>query len=398
MTRRVTILGSTGSIGQNTLNVIEQNAGEYEVFALGANTQVDKLFEQCIRHQPKIAVMADHASANTLHQKLKAAGQTTEILIGTQGLVDIASQDEVDIVMSAIVGAAGLLPTLAAIRANKRVLLSNKESLVMSGDVFIETLKNSSAELIPVDSEHSAILQCMPAGFRAGRDIPNAVTQITLTASGGPFRSIPLEQLTNVTPAQAVAHPTWRMGAKISVDSATMINKGLEVIETHYLFQMPIEKIDVVIHPQSIVHSLVNYRDGSMLAQLGRHDMRTPIACALAWPDRIESGVPALDLLELSKLEFYEVDFQRYPCLSLVYSAISAGGTAPALLNAANEVAVEAFLNRRIQFTQIATTIEHVLNTVASERAVSLESILSADSRARDCAVQKITSFSAAIA
>jgi 1-deoxy-D-xylulose-5-phosphate reductoisomerase len=384
-TRGVTILGSTGSIGINTLDVLARHPRKYRVAALTANTQVDRLFEQCRQFLPQQAVMLDARAAAQLRERFRAAGLDIEVLSGTEGLSAVATHPQVHTVVAAIVGAAGLVPTLGAVRAGKRVLLANKEPLVMSGQVFIEEARRCRAELLPVDSEHNAIFQCMPDGFRTGA-AASAVRRIFLTCSGGPFRATPAEALAGVTPEQACAHPNWVMGRKISVDSATLMNKGLELIEACWLFGVTPDNVEVVIHPQSVIHSLVEYVDGSVLAQLGNPDMRTPIAHALAWPERIESGVKSLNLLEVGRLDFSAPDLDRFPCLRLAYEAARGGGTMPAILNAANEVAVQAFLDRRIGFTDIPRVIEHALSNLPASRETLLEAVLSDDRRARDIA------------
>ncbi len=383
--RGVAILGSTGSIGISTLDVLERHRDRYRVVALSAHTQIERLFEQCRRHAPRLAVLPDEDSATRLKALLQQAGLTTEVLNGAAGLTELVRLREVDIVMAAIVGAAGLLPTLAAVRAGKRVLFANKEALVMSGHILMREARAAGAELLPIDSEHNAIFQCLPAGYRAG-DVHPGVRRVLLTCSGGPFRTAPPEALADVTPEQACAHPRWSMGRKISVDSATLMNKGLELIEACHLFVLDPGQIEIVIHPQSIVHSLVEYADGSVLAQLGNPDMRTPIAHALAWPERIESGAKNLNLIEIGRLDFEPPDFERFPCLALAYQAARSGGTAPAILNAANEVAVAAFLAGTARFTDIPRVIEHALATVASRADAELEVILADDARAREAA------------
>src|SRR3989344_1058669 len=383
--RGVTILGSTGSIGVNTLDVLTRHPGRFRILALTANTQVERLFEQCRRFLPQKAVMLDTRAATRLKDKIQRAGLAVKVLSGTEGLNTVATHPRAHIVVAAIVGAAGLLPTLAAVRAGKRVLLANKEPLVMSGQVFIEEARRTGAELLPVDSEHNAIFQCMPAGFRAGTAAP-AVRRIFLTYSGGPFRATPAESLAAATPEQACAHPNWVMGRKISVDSATLMNKGLELIEACWLFGVTPDQVEIVIHPQSVIHSLVEYVDGSVLAQLGNPDMRTPIAHALAWPDRIESGVKSLNLFEIARLDFESPDLNRFPCLRLAYAAARPRGPAPAILNAANEVAVQAFLDRRIGFTEIPRVIEHTLSSLPASHETHLDAVLSSDLRARDVA------------
>ena len=381
----VTILGSTGSIGTNTLDVVQRHADRFRVVALTANQNVEGLFRQCVTHEPDFAVMADPEAAERLSDRLRSAGRPVEVLAGVAGLERVAALPETDCVMAAIVGAAGLLPTLAAARAGKRVLLANKEALVMAGPLFVAAVRQGGAELLPIDSEHNAIFQCLPPGFAAEGLDAAGVRRILLTGSGGPFRVTPLDRLPDATPEQACAHPNWSMGRKISVDSATMMNKGLEVIEAHWLFGAAPARIEVVVHPQSVVHSMVEYRDGSVLAQLGHPDMRTPIAHALAWPHRMASGAAFLDFSRL-QLEFQAPDFARFPCLRLAFAALEAGGTAPAILNAANEVAVRAFLERRIRFTEIAVVVERALERVVPRAADALTPILEADALARSAA------------
>ena len=380
-TSKLTILGSTGTIGENTLNVISRHKN-YQVVALTANTQVEKLYQQCLQYKPAYAVMVDENSASHLQEKLNKADCDIEVLSGVDGLEKVSSFDEVDTVMAAIVGAAGLLPTLAAAKAGKKVLLANKEALVMSGHLFMDEVRKNNATLLPIDSEHNAIFQCMPQNFEQGLETVG-VNKILLTASGGPFRTKALNELQQVTPAQAVAHPNWVMGQKISVDSATMMNKGLEVIEACWLFDTSTDMIQVVIHPQSIIHSMVSYTDGSVLAQLGNPDMRTPIAHALAWPERIVSGVEPLDIFSVANFEFEKPDLQRFACLRLAYEAMQKGGTATTILNAANEVAVDAFLNERIGFLQIPELIESSLMNVSIEAADDLDCVLRADQQTR---------------
>lgn len=385
----VTILGATGSIGLNTLDVIARHRERYQVIALSAHRDVDGLLRLCREWDPPYAVMADAACAARLQAELRAYGARTQVLAGEEGLITIAGLPESDIVMAAIVGAAGLLPTLAAARAGKRVLLANKEVLVMAGQLFMETVRGHGAELLPIDSEHNAVFQCLPPGSLPGRT-PPGVSRILLTASGGPFRKTPLAELASVTPEQALAHPNWVMGRKISVDSATMMNKGLEIIEASWLFNLGPEQIEVVLHPQSVIHSLVEYLDGSVLAQLGNPDMRTPIAHALAWPERIAAGVKRLDLFTVARLDFERPDFERFPCLRLATDTLRAGGTAAAVLNAANEVAVAEFLAGRIRFTDIARVIESALSRVSARPATDLEAVLAADTAARAIARQAI--------
>jgi len=392
----VTILGSTGSIGVNTLDVLARHADRFHVVALTANNQVDRLFEQCKKLQPQFAVMGIPDAAQQLEQKIKQAGISTKVLAGNEGLEQVASDTATDYVMAAIVGAAGLRPTLAAARAGKRILLANKEALVMSGQIFMDEVKNNGAQLLPIDSEHNAIFQCMPGGFENGlADV--GVRRILLTASGGPFRDMPLEKLSAVTPEQACAHPNWVMGRKISVDSATMMNKGLEVIEACWLFGTTPDLIQVVLHPQSVIHSMVEYNDGSVLAQLGNPDMRTPIAHALAWPERLESGVESLNLFNIARLDFTEPDLTRFPCLRLAIDAMRAGGTSSAILNAANEIAVQAFLDGNIAFSDIANIIEYALSHVTAKAVDDLETVLTADALTRQVSREYISqqSFSA---
>ena len=384
MPARVTVLGATGSIGLSTLDVLARHAERYEVFALTAFSRVDELAGLCLRHRPRLAVVADVRAAASLQQRLRDAGLNTEVLYGEQALCEVASAAEVDVVMAAIVGAAGLRPTLAAVQAGKRVLLANKEALVMSGALFMQAVRRHAATLLPIDSEHNAIFQCLPE--RTGSLEQLGVRRILRTASGGPFREFTLEQMASVTPAQACAHPNWSMGQKISVDSASMMNKGLELIEACWLFDVPPARVEVVVHPQSVIHSMVDYLDGSVLAQLGNPDMRTPIAHALAWPERIDAGVSALDLFRIARLDFQAPDEQRFPCLRLARQAAEQGGTAPALLNAANEVAVAAFLAGRIGFTAIAALIEEVLQREPVAAADDLQQVFAADARARELA------------
>jgi len=381
----ITILGSTGSIGISTLDVIARHPQRFRIVALTAHSSVDVLAGQCERFRPQFAVLADSAAAGRLRELLRTRAPEVEVLGGAEALVTVAGLDAVDYVMAAIVGGAGLLPALAAAKHGKRVLLANKEALVMSGDLFMRAVREQGATLLPVDSEHNAILQCLPDDYTAGEE-PRGVRRIVLTASGGPFRCLPLGQLDGVTPDQACAHPNWSMGRKISVDSATMMNKGLEVIEAGWLFGLPQERIDVILHPQSVVHSLVEYSDGSMLAQLGCPDMRIPISHVLGWPERIDSGTGSLDLLAVGTLQFEAPDHARYPCLGLAAEAMRAGGTAPAVLNAANEVAVQAFLDGRLAFTAIAQVIADTLGQISARPADSLDAILAEDARARHCA------------
>lgn len=383
--QRITILGATGSIGVSTLDVLARHPERYRVYALSAHSRVDELAAQCIAFRPARAVVGTAEAAARLGALLRAAGVATEVDHGEDALCAIASAAEVDSVMAAIVGAAGLAPTLAAARAGKKVLLANKEALVMSGQLFIDAAAEAGAVLLPIDSEHNAIFQCLPASY-GRRPGASGVAKILLTASGGPFLTRAVDTLDAVTPEQACKHPNWSMGRKISVDSATMMNKGLEVIEAHWLFGAPADRIDVVIHPQSVIHSMVSYVDGSVLAQLGNPDMRTPIAHALAYPQRIDSGVAQLDLTRIATLQFERPDYARFPCLALAFEALRAGGTAPALLNAANEIAVQAFLDLRIGFRQIDRVIAHVMAALPHGAADSIEAVMAQDALARRAA------------
>lgn len=384
--KQVAILGSTGSIGVNTLDVIRAHPERFNVVALTAAKQVDLLAQQCAEFKPAIAVVSDADGAARLSKLLLEKKINTQVFYGPEALVNAVTDSDCDTVMAAIVGAAGLVPALAAAKAGKRVLLANKEALVMSGDLFMHAMKEGGGELLPIDSEHNAIFQCLPEQFSKESNPRHGVEELWLTASGGPFRNTPLDQLASITPEQACAHPNWVMGRKISVDSATMMNKGLEVIEAFWLFGLPLEKIKVLIHPQSVVHSMVRYRDGSVLAQLGQPDMRTPIAYGLAWPERIDAGVAPLSLTQLASLSFSEPELERFPCLSLAFAAAKVGGTAPAVLNAANEIAVAAFLDEGLPYLQIPTVVEEVLNAIPTSSANSLELILSIDARAREAA------------
>ncbi|WP_237063830.1 1-deoxy-D-xylulose-5-phosphate reductoisomerase [Microbulbifer zhoushanensis] len=386
----VTVLGSTGSIGVSTLDVLERHPQRYSVFALTARERVEELAQQCRRFAPRFAVVADEEKAGRLQSMLAASDLQTEVLWGVEGLCQVAADSRVDTVMAAIVGAAGLRPTLAAVEAGKRVLLANKESLVMAGPVFTRALAASGAEMLPIDSEHNAIFQCLPqpCGSLEGA----GVEKILLTGSGGPFRRHQLDDLHHVTPDEACAHPNWSMGRKISVDSATMMNKGLEFIEACLLFNARPEQIEVVVHPQSIIHSMVQYRDGSLLAQMGNPDMRTPIAHALAFPERIDSGVAALDLIAQGRLDFEAPDLRRFPCLRLAREAMAAGGSAPTVLNAANEVAVDAFLGGKLPFTGIPAVIEQVMDSVPAVELTGLDAVENADRQARALALKVLES------
>ena len=380
--QNITILGATGSIGVSTLDVIARHPDRYRIYALTAHSKVDELAAQCARFQPEVAVVGSAEAASALSVLLKQAGVATGVLWGEKALCQVASASGCDTVMAAIVGAAGLAPSLAAARAGKKVLLANKEALVMSGQLFMSAVAESGATLLPIDSEHNAIFQCLPGDFSRQPE-RHGISRILLTASGGPFLNRAVETLDTVTPEEAVAHPNWVMGRKISVDSATMMNKGLEVIEAAWLFGASASQIEVLIHPQSVIHSMVSYIDGSVLAQLGNPDMRTPIAHALAYPERIASGVAPLDLTAMAQLRFERPDLRRFPCLKLAYDALQAGGSAPALLNAANEIAVEAFLNRQIGFRMIDQLIDRVMNTIPHEPVADIGALLEQDGRAR---------------
>ncbi|NOQ63221.1 MAG: 1-deoxy-D-xylulose-5-phosphate reductoisomerase [Methyloprofundus sp.] len=388
--KNITILGATGSIGVSTLDVVKRHADKYQVTALTANSNIDVLFEQCLEFKPEYAVVVKADKAEEFKAKIAGTAiSNMTVLSGADALITVATLEQVDSVMAAIVGAAGLLSALAAAKAGKTILLANKESLVMSGDIFMQAVTDAGAVLLPIDSEHNAIFQCMPANYTAGHDAPTA-RRILLTASGGPFRTTPIDQLDDVTVDQAVAHPKWSMGRKISVDSATMMNKGLELIEACLLFNMTPEQIQVVIHPQSIIHSMVDYVDGSVLAQMGNPDMRIPIAHAMAWPERFDSGVAPLDIFGVQQMDFEPADLQRFPCLRLAMEAISAGGIMPTVLNAANEIAVEAFLNEQIRFTDIPVVIEQSMAKFSATQADTIEHILDADQQAREQAHQAI--------
>jgi 1-deoxy-D-xylulose-5-phosphate reductoisomerase len=386
--RHICVLGSTGSIGVSTLDVIRAHPHLFKVESLTAHSNIELLAKQCAEFKPKMVVVGSADAASRLSEQLKSTGLTVTIDHGAEALVTASTLTAVDTVMAAIVGAAGLVPTIEAAKLGKRILLANKEALVMAGDIFMSAIASSGAELLPIDSEHNAIYQCLPDantsnGGSRGRYSSLGVKEILLTASGGPFRNHSLDQLKNVTPNQACAHPNWVMGRKISVDSATMMNKGLEVIEAHHLFGVPANQIKVLIHPQSVVHSMVRYIDGSVIAQLGQPDMKTPIAYGLGWPLRIDAGVQELDFSTAHDLSFEPVELSRFPCLSLSYQALSAGGLAPTILNAANEVAVDSFLKEEIGFTQISELVERVLNQTQISGAMSLDSILEADKVAR---------------
>ena len=383
MTQQVlTILGSTGSIGESTLDVVSRHPEKFRVFALAGHRQVDKLAAQCKQFRPEYAVVGDAGHAAGLEKKLKQEGIDTHVLYGSQALIDVASADEVSGVMCAIVGAAGLPSALAAAQKGKTIYLANKETLVVSGALFMETARQNGATVLPIDSEHNAIFQVLPRDY-TGRLNEHGINSIILTASGGPFLNTDLSTFDSITPEQAVKHPNWSMGRKISVDSASMMNKGLELIEAHWLFNCPPEKLEVVIHPQSVIHSMVRYRDGSVLAQLGNPDMRTPIAYCLGLPERIDSGVGELDFGALSALTFQKPDFDRFPCLKLAYQAMNAGGAAPCVLNAANEVAVAAFLDKRIKFTDIAKVVAHCLAQDFSDGCHDIEGLLAQDAQTR---------------
>lgn len=383
--QNVTILGSTGTIGQQTLDVIARHSDQYQVYALAANSNVNVIFQQCLDHQPKYAVLLNKEAAKTLAEQLKAAGSSVVVLSGLASLEQVSSDAEVDTVMAAIVGAAGLQPAMAAAKAGKRILLANKETLVMAGALFMQTVKENSATLLPIDSEHNAIFQVMPP--KASPELTDAgIRKVILTASGGPFRTYSTEALKSVTKALALKHPNWVMGAKITIDSATLMNKGLEVIEAHWLFNAKPEEIDVVVHPQSVIHSMVEYVDGSVLAQLGNPDMRTPIAYGLGYPNRLDSGVASLSLLEVAKLEFEAPDMERFPCLRLAFDALKMGGTASAILNAANEIAVAAFLNDEIHFLDIPCLIEETMSQNIAQSAHTIDEIIAVDTVAREYA------------
>lgn len=379
--QRITILGATGSIGTSTLDIIAAHPERYCVFALTAYQNIERLVELCHQFKPQYAVIVDDQQAAQLENLLK--NLPTKVLVGTEALIEVSQSSETDIVMAGIVGSPGLAPTIAAAKAGKRILLANKEPLVMAGQLFMQEVVQGGATLLPVDSEHNAVFQCLPQGYQIGVT-PESVDHITLTASGGPFREVPLEQFDQITPEQAVAHPTWSMGHKISVDSATLFNKGLEVIEAHHLFNLPQSQIEVVIHPQSTVHAAVAYNDGTVLTHLGRPDMRVAISSTLAWPLRIRSGVSPLKLNEISNLTFQDVDYKRYPCFKLALQALQTGGSAPTILNAANEVAVAQFLAGKRRFTQISEIIEKALQDIEIAPVTSLECVIEADKTTRN--------------
>lgn len=388
----VTILGATGSIGLSTLDVLARHTNLFSLYAVTANTKDADLFEICVKYQPKVAVLVDEQAAERLQQKLKHAQLDIKVLAGEQGLIEVSSHSQVTTVMAAIVGAAGLKPTLAAAQTGKRILLANKESLVMSGDILLQAVAENNAMLLPVDSEHNAIFQSLPESVHQGMSLSEAgVNKILLTGSGGPFLTKNLTEFADITPAMAVAHPNWSMGAKISVDSATMMNKGLEFIEARLLFNAQFEQIEVIVHPQSIIHSMVSYNDGSVLAQMGQPDMRTPIAHTLSYPNRIQSGVEPLDFTKLASFTFVAPDYQRFPNLYLALQASKSGQGATTALNAANEIAVSAFLQQQIGFTDIAKLNEKVLEQFATAKCNCLDSILDLDQQARELASALVT-------
>ncbi len=385
MKQVLTILGATGSIGKSTLDVVGRHPDLFEVYALTGAKQIELLAQQCIQFKPKLAVVLDESSANKLRAILQSSGCDTQVLFGKQALCDVSSSSEVTTVMAAIVGAAGLAPTFAAATAGKTILLANKEALVMSGALFMEQVKSCRARILPIDSEHNAIFQVLPKDYQGNLD-ESGIESIILTASGGPFLHTDINEFVSITPEMAVKHPNWSMGQKISVDSATMMNKGLEVIEAHWLFNAPAKRIEVVVHPQSVIHSMVRYYDGSVLAQLGNPDMRTPIAYCLGLPERIESGVPALDFTSLSNLTFEDASIERFPCLGLAFDALTAGGDAPCVLNAANEIAVDSFLKKEIAFTQISSVVAACLNHIDISLSEDIDSLLEKDNRVREYA------------
>jgi 1-deoxy-D-xylulose-5-phosphate reductoisomerase len=379
----VSILGSTGSIGEQTLDIIRQHSDRYDVVALTAYSNVDTLFSQCQEFLPRYVVCVTKQPALELRQRLQEVGSKTQVLEGSEALEDVAKDGDSDVIVAAIVGAAGLPATFSAVKAGKKVLLANKEALVMSGALLMEAVHESQATLLPVDSEHNALFQCMPEGYLPGQGRPSSVEGLILTASGGPFLEYPVEKFSQITPAQAVAHPNWSMGAKISVDSATMMNKGLEVIEAHWLFSIESKDIEVVIHPQSIVHSLLKYIDGSVLAQCGMPDMRTPIAHCLAWPGRLSTPVERLDLLKVGRFDFVAPDFERFPCLKLAYNALQAGSVAMIVLNIANEIAVQAFLQGEIGYLQIPELVERYLSACVFSKPSSIGDVVEIEREVR---------------
>jgi 1-deoxy-D-xylulose-5-phosphate reductoisomerase len=381
----VTILGATGTIGKQTLDVISRHPERFSVFALTANSRAEELHAQCLEYSPRYAVVLEESAAERLKTSLQKAGSDTEVLCGLSALEFVSAHADVDVVMAAIVGAAGLKPSIAAAKTGKRILLANKETLVMSGSLFMQAVEQGGATLLPIDSEHNAIFQVMPE--KRSKDLSaSGIRRILLTASGGPFRKATLADLASVTPEQALNHPNWVMGPKITIDSATLMNKGLEVIEAHWLFNASPEQIEVVVHPQSVIHSMVEYIDGSVLAQLGNPDMRTPIAYALGFPERLDSGVASLDLFKIGRFDFEAPDTVKFPCLRLAFDSLRMGGTAPAILNAANEIAVDAFLKRKIGFVDIPVLIESVLSRMTSKAADTLEMVIEADQQARQLA------------
>ncbi|WP_067519839.1 1-deoxy-D-xylulose-5-phosphate reductoisomerase [Endozoicomonas ascidiicola] len=388
--QQVCVLGSTGSIGKSTLNVIARNPDRYQVHSLVAGQNSDVMLEQIRQFRPQRVVMADADAAKKIQSVLTQEGIKLALDIGVEAMCSAASDADVDVVMAAIVGAAGLAPTMAAVNAGKKILLANKEALVMTGALFMDAVKASGSVLLPIDSEHNAIFQCLPGNYQQGLEV-TGVRRILLTASGGPFRNAPVESYAQITPEQACAHPNWSMGRKISVDSATMMNKGLEFIEACWLFDARPDQVEVVIHPQSVIHSMVDYIDGSVLAQMGNPDMRTPIAHALAWPERIPSGVAPLSLMEVARLDFQVPDMNRYRCLKLAQDVAVSGGTAAAMMNAANEVAVGAFLNRKLRFDRIPDVIDATLQTLSVVSATELELVLEADKEARDLAQKQVS-------
>ena len=393
----VAILGATGSIGTSTLDVLSRNKDRYRVVALTANNNTEKLYEQCIEYKPAYAVVVDETAAEKLKIRLAKQSLDTVVLSGVENLDYVASLEQTDYVVAAIVGAAGLSSSLAAAKAGKRILLANKETLVMSGQIFMDEVARNNATLLPVDSEHNAIFQCLQS-FNGSTGLSKEVSKIYLTASGGPFRKTDIDKLEFVTPDQACAHPNWSMGRKISVDSATMMNKGLELIEACWLFSADVDDVQIAIHPQSIVHSMVEFIDGSIIAQLGQPDMRTPIAYALAWPERIKSGVQSLDIFSMANLEFEKPDYERFPCLRLAEDAMRNGGVMPATLNAANEVAVQAFLDNRISFMSIANVVENVLNQISNKEITDIQMLVATDTEARAMATESVESMATAFA